>query len=243
MGGLYSPPYGGKIPKMPGDKLTMSTRAALNSYLNDGNTVANYQAGVGLTNIGGNATAWANQIGIAGPLVGHGAGGGPTINADGSILFNGIDQYANAAFVLNKPVSIYLVVTPIAWVNGDFIYDGLAGPYTGGLRQIPAIPQLTAMGDGLNVKTITTPGPANGIKGVVTSILNGAASTLQLNQSAPVAGDTGLTAMAGFVLGCAGNLTAFANFTAHEVMIRQIADSAAYATNIIMLLQAMYNIP
>ena len=238
MGGLYSPPFGGKIAKFPGDKLTMSTRAALNTYLLDGNTVANYQPGnyTGTTN----ATAWANSIGAAPSLSGHGTGGGPTINADGSLTFNGTDQYMKMATTLVQPETIILVTKPISWTASHYLFDGASGVASGSVVDVISSPQIQMSAGAGAARNSNL---AVGAYGILVATFNGASSYLQVNNTAQTTGDAGAKNMSGLTLSAIQNLAGFGNQQVKEIIIRNVADSAATQASIRTLLKALYNTP
>ncbi|MGB7587490.1 MAG: hypothetical protein WBM00_02150, partial [Solirubrobacterales bacterium] len=74
-----------------------------------------YRYRIGLTNINGACSEWADQSGNMRPLLQATASNRPTIRSDGSLLFDGVDNYLQAAFTLVQPFTIYLAFQQVSW--------------------------------------------------------------------------------------------------------------------------------
>lgn len=205
--------------------------------LSDGATVANYRMGVGLTGTT-NASAWANQIGTAGPLLQASGAAQPAIQADGSLLFDGVDDRMTAVFTLDQPVTLYLVFKQITWSSNDYFCDGVvaqqairqAGTGTT-IAQVGSLPGASDATFGLDVY------------GVITSVYNGASSILKVDGGTNNTGDIGVGNPGGFILGSDGAPVVFSNIQVKESIIRNVADSADTRTRIQGLLKAIYGTP
>lgn len=216
-------------------------RTVLTQVLRDGNTVADYQLGIGQTDAGGGAcSVWANQIGTAPSLTAAGAAR-PTIQADGSLLFDGVAQFmATGAFTLNQPTTIYFVGKQITWTASDRIFDGNSADVSEVYQQGTASPSIRI--------SAGTPSVDNNdfslnTYGIVIALFNGASSLLQVNANTPTAGNFGAGNPGGFTLGTEGTThSLFANIQVKEIILRNAADSAGTRANIQALLKAIHTI-
>ena len=216
-----------------------SPALTLRGLLLDGNTAANWRAGVGQTDDGGGLCSnWANQLGAM-PALTAVTTARPTIQADGSLLFDGTaNRMLTGATTLNQPETIYFVGRQVTWTDTEGIFDGVSLA-TGELIQTTTTPRVditaglaVAANTGLIVNTYT----------VVTAIFNGASSSLQMNTAAATTGNAGAANMGGFVLGANGASLLFSNIQVKEVIIRRVSDSAALQLQIQRLLGQVYGI-
>lgn len=136
-----------------------------------------------------------------------------------SLLFDGTDDYMKtAAFTLNQPETVYLVVSQISWTANEYFVDGDAGSSMGILTRAvgggaPDI-QLYA-GSSLSPHV----GPAVGSFGIITAVFNGASSLLQTNATTALTGQAGTTNAGGVTLGAAGSALVPSNIQVKEVLI------------------------
>lgn len=158
------------------------------------------------------------------------------------LLFDGTAGYmATGAFTLNQPTTVYFVGKQVTWTVNDFIWDGVADNL-GTLQQSTATPRL-AMYAGTALLE-TTGRLAVNTYGVVTAIYNGATSSLQVDSNAALTGAVGASNMGGFTLGKPGTTNAqYGNIQVKEVIIRNVADSAATQAQIQAYLKALHGTP
>lgn len=146
---------------------------------------------------------------------------------------------ATGAFTLNQPTIVYSVLKQISWGNGVYIWDGSAiammAMYQGGVT--PQLNLNAGAGTGTNGNLPT------GQNSVVTAIYNGASSSLKVDGSAAATGNAGANNAGAFVLGHAGNGTAPSNIQVKEIIIRNVADSAAVQAQIRALLKSIHGTP
>lgn len=215
-------------------------RGRLTALLLDGNTVADYRAGVGQTDAGAGAcSVWANQIGIAPSLTAAG-GARPTIQADGSVLFDGVaNVMATGAFTLNQPTMIYFVGKQVTWTINDYLWDGQTADKLS-IYNVTATPQIRMNGGtGANDNSDFSVN----VNHIVVASYNGASSFLQVDSNAAVSGNAGSTAGDGFTLGARTGPSAYGNIQVKEVIIRKVADSAATQGQIQFYLKQIYGTP
>jgi len=139
-----------------------------------------------------------------------------TKEADGSVLGNGIDQFLQAdTYTLVQPEIIFVLGRHLSWTSDDRWFDGNAAD-SGTLFQRTSTPNLGifagAQAGNISLALNTT--------GVVTVVLNGASSSIQLNNNAPVTGNAGTSSMSGFTLGAkGGGVGGFGNVQYQEVIV------------------------
>lgn len=197
-----------------------------------------FRFGVGITDSGGGLVSqWADQSGNGRHLKQATATNQPAKQADGSILFDGVDNYLKCdAFTLNQPESIYLLMKQATWTEGDTIFDGNAAN-TGRLFQTVGSPQLrfrTSSGFVAN-----NSGLALDTYGVLSCVANGAGSSVQVNHGTPTTGTLDADNMAGFTLCAAGNATGFVNAQVKEVIVFAAAHGAATRARVISYLRRL----
>ena len=217
----------------------LSARQALTAALSrDGATVADYQPGNYTGTL--NASAWANSIGAAGSLLQATGANQPTIEADGSLLFDGLAHWMRATFTLNQPETIYLVGKQVTWTDQDQFYDGVTADSMD-LYQGTVTPTIkiyagaaAAVSTQLAVDTY----------GVIVAVFNGASSTIKVDGNAPgTAVDVGAGNGGGITLGAKATPLNYGNVQIKEVIIRNVADSAAVQAQIQALLKAIHGTP
>lgn len=83
-----------------------------------------YRYGQGITSSGGLVSAWADQSGNGRNLVQLTGTNQPSVSADGTITFDGVDNFMRVAFTLVQPVTFYIVWRANAAANNSRIVDG-----------------------------------------------------------------------------------------------------------------------
>jgi hypothetical protein len=202
-----------------------------------------FRYGVGITVTGQGVSQWDDQSGNARHLKQGTDGARPTLNADGSILFNGSDEFLKCdAFTLNQPETVYILFKQVTWTGGDYVYDG-NGSNGMAVYQTTATPNLYQFAGGaVNANAITT--LAVDTYGVLASVFNGASSLNQLNNDSPVSGeDVGANNAGGFTLGSngAGN-GGWSNIQVKEAILYSAAHDATTRARVISYLARVGNL-
>ena len=197
--------------------------------------VAWYRYGVGLTDAGGGlCSAWADQSGNGNNLVQATGGNQPAIQADNSILFDGVDNFMQAAFTLNQPCAYYFLGKQITWTSGDRILDGVAGTVI--INQSGSGTSL-AISAGVGLPFSVDPGLDTYF--VACAVFNGASSVAQLNTSSAT-GDAGAANPGGVTVGSARTGGAqWSNIQVKEVIIFAAAHDATTRARVIRYLAAV----
>lgn len=149
----------------------------------------------------------------------------PAKQSDGSILFDGSDNFLKCdAFTLNQPETVLLLARQKTWTGLDRIFDGNTAT-TGMLRQVTVTPQVSvSAGSSLSNSSSWT----LDTYAVLAVVFNGASSSFQVNNGTPITGDAGSNNMGGFTLGAAGGGgSAWSNIEVKEVIIYAAALNAA----------------
>lgn len=190
----------------------------------------------GITVTGSGVSQWDDQSGNNRHLLQATDANRPAKQADGSIVFDGLAFFLKAnAFTHNQPLTTFLLMKQLAWTSGRIFCGGNVAA-SAGIRQGGSTPQMQLVAG----SAAATNGDLTlNTYGVVTAVINGASSTLQVNSGTATTGDPGANAAAGFSVGATGAGTLFANVQVKEVLSYSGALSAANAANVIAYLQGL----
>ena len=184
-----------------------------------------YRYRIGMTNIDGACSSWADASNSLHPLVQATASLRPTIRSDGSLAFNGTTQYLRASFALDQPVTVYIAFSPLTHTNADVIFSGVDAAMqlnqgaTAGAYAINAASALAADG------TISA-----GAKAVVACVFSSTASVVQIASGAAsvtTEGDAGANDPEGITLGASITPGSYSNIAVYEMAVYSVAHSAA----------------
>lgn len=186
-----------------------------------------FRWGVGITEAGAGVSQWDDQSGNAVHLKQATDTNRPAKQADGSILFDGVDNFLKCdSFTLNFPETVTLLFNQVSWTSNDYIFDGNTDN-SGALSQKNggASPELSSFQNGPATPYGTINGPAVGTYGIVTCVFNAGNSMFYLNNAAPTTGSGGVLNMSGFTLGRAGASGIYANIQVKEAIVRNVSDA------------------
>lgn len=183
------------------------------------NLAAWYRFNTGITQAGGFASAWADQSGNGRNLVQASGANQPSVNPDGSLLFNGTSQTMRVLFTLPQPATVCVLAKPISWTSQDRLWSGAGGA---------SWPRVQQTASNSTVQYANTSGTAavaytNNVYSVFLGVANNTASIISINNTERTGG-SGTTALDGFTL-CASGLggAAFGNFEVKEVVVYSFA--------------------
>ncbi len=180
----------------------------------------------GITVTGAGVSQWDDQSGNDNHLRQATDTNRPSKESDGSILFDGVDNYLRTNnFTLTQPETIYLLGKQVTWTALDAIFDGNIAN-TGLFRQrnggvSPEVESYAGVTLGVNADFILN------TYAVVITVFNGAVSAIQVNNNDPLEGNAGSGNMGGFTLAANGGATEWANIQVKEVVIFSTAHDAA----------------
>lgn len=190
-----------------------------------------YRYGVGITSAGSLVSAWADQSGNGRNLLQATGTNQPTLDSDGSVLFDGVDNFMAAAFTLVQPFTFYMLGKQITWTGFDSI-AGAAGAGSGSIQQNPSSPNIR-----LTAENTTAISPVLDTYSVICAQLNGAASFLQNNStvgtSANLTGDN----WGGLTLAAIKTPSNYAHAAFKEVIIFPTAHDATSRARVVRYLQ------
>lgn len=190
----------------------------------------------GITVTGAGVSQWNDQSGNGNHLKQGTDTNRPSKESDGSILFDGVDNFLKAdSFTLAQPETIYMLGKHVAWSSGNTLFDGNI-LNRASVRQTQSSPilRLNAGADSGNNGNL-----AIGVYGVIIAVVNGASSLLQINNTAKITGDYGALIMSGFTLAARGDNSNFSNIQVKEVLIYSTAHDAATRAKVINYLASV----
>lgn len=188
------------------------------------NLAAWYRYRIGVTNISGGCSSWADQSGNMNALLQGTAANRPTVRSDGALVFDGIAQYLQATFTLSQPLSIYLAFNQLSWTVGDAIFDGATAAVK--LTQATASPGLAA-----NAASALTTDTTIGVNqnGVIAFVANSTSSVYQAAGGAAsviTSGDAGTNNAGGLTLGALQAPSNYGNIAVYEMIAYSVAHDA-----------------
>ena len=184
-----------------------------------------YRLGKGVTNVAGLCSSWYDYSGNQRPLLQATAGNRPSINSDGSLTFDGVDNYMQATFALVQAFTVYLAFMPLGDTNNDVVFDGVTGTTTlsqdtsAGTYDINAGTALAYTGTIL----------AN-TKAVIGCVFNSTASVIQAGNGAAtetVTGAANTNNAGGITLGASQAPGSYSNIRVYEMAVFSAAHDAA----------------
>ena len=192
---------------------------------------------LGLTEAGQGVSVWADQSGNDRDLLQTTDGARPAKQTDGSILFNGADEYLKCvAFTLDQPETVYILGKQVTWTDNDNWSDGEAAN-SGRVVQNTTTPRIGIFAGVAIVSNLTT--LALDTYGALASVFNGASSVLQINGTSGTAGNAGAASLGGFTLAARGDADQFGNIQVKEVLIYAAAHDADQRARVISYLSAI----
>lgn len=175
----------------------------------------------GITVTGAGVSQWDDASGNGRHLLQSTDPNRPALQGDGTILFDGTAFYLKTnAFTLNQPLTLFLKFKSVSWTSGRSVCGGNVAA-SAGIRQGGSTPQLQLVaGSAAN----TNGDLAVNTYGVVSAVIDGANSLLQVDSGTATTGNPGANAAAAFSLGASGAGTLFSNI--------QVKEAIAYAGTI-----------
>lgn len=202
------------------------------AFIQSQNPAAWFRFGMGITVVTG-VSQWNDQTANARHLLQATGAAQPALQADGSILFDGVDDSLKCnTFTFNQPETIYILFKQVAWTNGMHVYDGNVAT-VGRIIQSGVTPQIIAnAGASLSVNADL----AVGVYGVASTVFNGATSLYQVNNGTPTTGNAGANNMAGLTLGARGDNTTFSNIQVKEIILFPAAHNESVRAGVVQYL-------
>lgn len=199
------------------------------------NLAAWFRFGQGITSAAGAVSQWADQSGNGRHLKQATGAAQPALQADGSILFDGTSDFLKCdAFTLAQPETVYVLFKQITWTLNSYIFDG-DGAASGILSQRGTSPELATYAGSSVVANNSN--LAVGVYGAVATVINGASSLIQVNNTTPTTGNPGVSNMGGFTIGGRGDgTTEWGNIQFKEAIVYAAAHDAVTRARVIAYL-------
>ena len=194
-----------------------------------------YRSGTGFTTATG-VSAWADQSGNSRTLAQATGTKQPLQQSDGSLLFDGSDDFLQATFTLNQPCTFYLLFKQITWTSFDRVMDAGAATVTDLFQGGGAAPGLRCNAGSTFGLDSSVP---MGTYEVVTVVFNGASSIMQVNQTSQTAAAGGANNPGGITLAADVSGTSNGNVQIREVMIAASAHDQATRNRIAAYMMAL----
>jgi hypothetical protein len=187
---------------------------------------------------GGFVSQWGDQSGNGNHLIQATGSLQPSVEPDGSFLFDGVDDFMRATpFALVQPTTVYILLRQITYGGFDVFMDGDL-PGSGFIGQANSIPNIVLFA-GLNLFPITT--LSLGVYKVITGVFNGGSSVFQANNETPLLGGAGSNNMNGFTLGKEGSpAPVVSNIQVKAILVYNTAHSAAQRKTVVDYLNNRY---
>jgi len=200
-----------------------------------------YRFGVGITVTGAGASIWHDVSGNspAGErdlLQGTDADR-PTLQADGSLIGDGISQFMKtAAFTFVQPETIYFLGRQITFTDNDTIFDG---DVTSSGRLIQSNPE-PGLSFEAGIQMAASTEWTTGVYAPLAVVINGASSSTRVGNNAAVTGNAGASNMGAFTLFRPGGLALlFGHAQVKEIILFSGAHDTATQSRVLNYLSSM----
>lgn len=200
------------------------------------NLAAWFKYNTGITVTGAGVSQWDDMSGHGRHLKQGTDTNRPALQSDGSILFDGVDNYLKCdAFTLDQPASVYFLGKQVTWTSTDTFFDGNTARSMR-LFQVGSTPQIAI---DAGAAAATNGNLAVDTYGVICVVYNGASSILQVNNTTATTGDVSTGNAGGFTLGANGNNLQFGHIQVKEVLIFNVAHNSQDRSNVIAYLASV----
>jgi len=187
----------------------------------------------GITVTGSGVSQWDDASGNGNHLKQGADTNRPSKEGDGSILFDGVDNFLKAgAITWNQPETVYLLFDQVSWTTSDGIFDGNAD-LSMLLNSVTLTPRLS-----LFAGTANDPETDSAVVGscvALCEVFNGASSVVQVGSTTRATGNPGASNAGGFTLGRRAG-AASSNIQVKEVIGYSTAHDAATRAKVIAYL-------
>lgn len=193
-----------------------------------------YRFGQGIT-VATGVSQWDDASGNGRHLTQGTAANQPAKQADGSILFDGSNDFLRSAvFAIAQPFTFYILLKQVSWTLNDIYVD--FGSAAAQIYTPIATPQVTFYASGsaqLNVS------PAVGQYGAICVVGNGGSSVMQLDAGAPVTGNAGAATVSQLSIGAAGTGSGPGNIQVKEAVLYSGAHDATTRARVLAYLGSL----
>src|SRR3990167_1687871 len=203
------------------------------SYLpsdNPTSLIAWFRTGVGITESGGFASAWADQSGNGNNLLQATGTNQPAYSA-GVLTFDGIDNFmATAGFTFTQPGQLSILVNMVSWTSARYMTDGDSSEDDFALQQSGSTPNVRLVA-GNAASSLATTQITVGSYHVVSAMFNGASSSIKVDSNSVITGTVTSGGIGGFALGSRGAGGLNTNIEVKEIILRNVNDATIRAND------------
>lgn len=196
-----------------------------------------YKFNTGITVTGAGVSQWDDKSGNSRPLLQATDASRPAKQGDGSILFDGTNDYLKTAtFTLGQPWTLYMLFKQVTSPGTfDYVIDGNT-QNTGAIYQGNSSGQLQSFAFGGFGPAVTTPLDQYV---AIAMVFNQASSTLQYDDEAAATGTVNAGSANGFTLAAHGGVGSHSNLQVKEILIYAGAHDATQRTTVLDYLQGL----
>ena len=156
-------------------------------------------------------------------------------------VFNGTSSFMKiAAFTLNQPEFVYMVVKPIAFTGYGTWFDGNANNTGNVLFAASGSPNIYAAAPTASANNAHA---SIGNYHIIRALYNGASSKLIVDATTPTTWNCGTNNMGGFTLGKIGTAALYyGNIQVKEIIIRKVSDTSDDEATLYNYLKSKYSL-
>lgn len=188
--------------------------------------VAWFRRGVGVTSSGGFASAWADQSGNGRDLLQANGAHQPAYDGSAVLTFDGVSDRMEAVFALNQPHQVSMLMNLETVVAGRVFFDGSVA-----YAQVfvaNATPTLSAYA---GASAITSDTLSAATYHALTTLFNGASSSITIDGGSPATGNPGALNPGGFLLAMERLYVGPSNISVKEIILRNVDDATIRAND------------
>lgn len=198
------------------------------SYLpsnNPASLVGWFRKGVGITITGAGVAVWADQSGNGHDLLQGTDTNRPAYDGSAIITFDGVDNFLKCVgFAWIQPHTVAALIKPVAY-SGKYWWDGNTLDKGGMFNSAGSTMTMYSGSNGPAAAMVA------GAFYVVSALYSGAASSLKVDNAAPVTGNPNTGNPAGFTLGANGTPGGYGSVAVKEIILRNVDDAAIRAAD------------
>lgn len=192
----------------------------------------------GILTTGSGVETWDDRSGKGRDLTQSTDNFRPSDTGNGSVLFDGVDEFLSVGFTLVQPHTIYIFFRQITWVANARIFDGVTGSallFQAGAGASPEVAIFAGQ------QLSTTSSLVLNTFGVMACVFNGANSFYRLDDSVQHSGNAGGGNPGGITLGANNAGGQHSNIEVRQILSYSAAHNLAHVAGVTRMLQGFYN--
>ncbi len=186
-----------------------------------------------ITVSGAGVSQWDDQSGNGRNLVQTTDTNRPSLESDGTILFDSVDNFMvtdPSSWSLVQPETVYFLGRQVTWTSGDYLYDGSSASFGRVIQNASSPDLLVNAGSSMTRNTELVVNEYHAF----CVVWDGASSINVVDNGTEFTGDVGSNNLGGFTLGATGAGSAnWSNIQVQEVAIYSVAHTAGERAQVI----------